>query len=434
MKKGIRRILSGLLCAGVLALGIPAPSRALTLTAVNDSILPLSDSTMPARLGGEVYVPYSVFSQLGVSASSSDGVLDLSANGETLSFSPAEGYVYDQNLNSYSTPAYSMNGTTYGPVKLCCGKFGLSYSTLAVAGETVLRVTDGSASSDSAFAAAKSGTIENTINSYKGISSANGSSSNGASSNGGTAAKPDETSIPKVEEKPARKPARVYLTFYGAPDKNTAAVLDTLRGSGRTAAFFLPVKSADWTDDTVRRIAAEGHTLALLLDADEKASGDALVERKRAAAPADRRTDAHRLGIHRLCTAFPGAARRADRRRLPPVGRDAGRRGRKGDGGPRLRRNRAALFRNERHSRAQPAPQQGNRRSGRADLRLYVAAGHPVRDDLARPHAHQRRKRDKIIQAAPQLPLCGIASKTACFHGFRSKAGGFSKIESFLRA
>ena len=273
MKKSIRRILSGLLCAGVLALGIPAPSRALTLTAVNDSILPLSDSTMPARLGGEIYVPYSVFSQLGVSASSSDGVLDLSANGETLSFSPAEGYVYDQNLNSYSTPAYSMNGTTYVPVKLCCGKFGLSYSTLAVAGETVLRVTDGSA-----FAAAKSGTIENTINSYKGIPSSNGSSSNGASSNGGTAAKPDETPIPKVEEKPARKPSRVYLTFCGAPDKNTAAVLDTLRECGRTAAFFLPVKSADWTDDTVRRIAAEGHTLALLLDADEKASGDALVE------------------------------------------------------------------------------------------------------------------------------------------------------------
>ena len=242
MKKSIRRILSGLLCAGVLALGIPAPSRALTLTAVNDSILPLSDSTMPARLGGEIYVPYSVFSQLGVSASSSDGVLDLSANGETLSFSPAEGYVYDQDLNSYSTPAYSMNGTTYVPVKLCCGKFGLSYSTLAVAGETVLRVTDGSASSDSAFAAAKSGTIENTINSYKGIPSSNGSSSNGASSNGGTAAKPDETPIPKVEEKPTRKPSRVYLTFCGAPDKNTAAVLDTLsRRTGRmTPCAALP--------------------------------------------------------------------------------------------------------------------------------------------------------------------------------------------------
>ncbi len=279
MKKSIKRILSGLLCAGVLAFSIPAPSHALTLTAVNDSILPLSDSTMPARLGGEIYVPYSVFSQLGVSASTSDGVLDLSANGETLSFSPAEGYVYDQNLNSYSTPAYSMNGTTYVPVKLCCGKFGLSYSTLAVAGETVLRVTDGSASSDSAFAAAKAGTIENTINSYKGISSSNGNSSNGNSSNSGTTAKPDEPPIPTVEEKPTRKPARVYLTFYGTPDKNTAAILDTLSETGRTAAFFLPTESAAWSDDTVRRIAAEGHTLALLLDADEKASGEALVER-----------------------------------------------------------------------------------------------------------------------------------------------------------
>lgn len=86
-----------------------------------------------------------------VSASSSDGVLDLVRKRQRRSAFPAEGYVYDQNLNSYSTPAYSMNGTTYVPVKLCCGKFGLSYSTLAVAGETVLRVTDGSASSDSAF-------------------------------------------------------------------------------------------------------------------------------------------------------------------------------------------------------------------------------------------------------------------------------------------
>ena len=166
-----------------------------------------------------------------------------------------------------------MNGTTYVPVKLCCGKFGLSYSTLAVAGETVLRVTDGSASSDSAFAAAKSGTIENTINSYKGIPSSNGSSSNGASSNGGTAAKPDETPIPKVEEKPARKPARVYLTFYGAPDKNTAAVLDNLHDAGRQAAFFLPTDTSKWDDDLVRRIAAEGHTAAFLLQADSKTDG-----------------------------------------------------------------------------------------------------------------------------------------------------------------
>ena len=276
----IKKIISCVLCAALLLTFLPAPAHAVTLTAINDSILPLDESTMPARLGGETYVPYSVFTTLGVSASENDGVLDLSANGETLSFSPDEGYVYDQNLNSYATPAYSMNGTTYVPVKLCCGKFGLSYSTLSVAGETVLRVTDGSASSDSAFASSKAASIENSINSYKGISSSDGSSQNGGGTTGGTTAQtPAETPIPKVEEKPTRKPSRVYLTFYGAPDKNAPDILDALKQDGRTAAFFLPADTAEWTDDTVRRIVAEGHTAALLLEADEKASGEALTER-----------------------------------------------------------------------------------------------------------------------------------------------------------
>ena len=105
----IKKIISCVLCAALLLTFLPAPAHAVTLTAVNDSILPLDESTMPARLGGETYVPYSVFTTLGVSASENDGVLDLSANDETLSFSTAEGYVYDQNLNSYSTPAYEMN-------------------------------------------------------------------------------------------------------------------------------------------------------------------------------------------------------------------------------------------------------------------------------------------------------------------------------------
>ena len=74
-----------LLCAALVLFTCPVPARALTLTAVNDTLLPLDDGTMPARLGGELYVPYSVFTMLGVSASQEGGVLSLSANGETLS-------------------------------------------------------------------------------------------------------------------------------------------------------------------------------------------------------------------------------------------------------------------------------------------------------------------------------------------------------------
>src|SRR5699024_9140104 len=206
---------------------MPMPAGAVTLTAVNDTLLPLEDSTMPTRMGGEYYVPYSVFSTLGVSASSEESVLSMSANGETLSFSLNEGYVYDQNLNSYDTPAYSLNGTVYVPVRLCCGKFGLGYSTISVAGETVLRVTDGSAQSDSSFAASKSGEIESAINTYLGISDSGQSdpSNPNAPSNQQTPETPAEPPIPEVEEEPEQKPASVYLTFYGAPNTNTPDIL-----------------------------------------------------------------------------------------------------------------------------------------------------------------------------------------------------------------
>lgn len=248
---------------------LPAPARALTLTAVNDTLLPLSDSTMPERLGGELYVPYSVFSSLGVSSSSEDNVLNLSAGGETLSFSTTEGYVYDQNLNSYSTPAYDMNGTVYVPVKLCCGKFGLSYSTLSAYGETVLRITDGSASSDSSFASNQGSAIESAINAYKGITPST------PTENVQPPTQPVEPPIPPVEEQPAQKPTHVYLTFYGAPTTNTTpTILDALQSAGRLATFFLPTDTSTWPDDVIRRIVAEGHTPALLLSATDQTSAE----------------------------------------------------------------------------------------------------------------------------------------------------------------
>lgn len=160
------------------------------------------------------------------------------------------------------------------PVKLCCAKFGFTYSSLTLQGENVLRVADGSAQSDSAFIAAHTKVIENTIDNYKGSTSGSDRSNN--TNTNPAPAKPvdnDTIEIPKVEEKPAKKPVRVYLAYYGAPNENTAAVLDNLHDAGRQAAFFLPTDTSEWDDDLVRRIAAEGHTAAFLLQADSKTTG-----------------------------------------------------------------------------------------------------------------------------------------------------------------
>ncbi len=354
MDTRIKKLLCVLVCVVLILASSPVRAGAITLTAVNNTILPLSDSTMPARLGGELYVPYKVFSRLGVRAYIDESELHLSSGSEYLNFSTSEGYVYDQDQNSYTSPAYERNNTVYVPVKLCCGKFGLGYSTFSVAGETVLRITDSSAESDLDFTKSNTGVIEDTINAYNGnsgnsqspsgntgnspkpvspynsgssgnIDNSGTSGSKPSSSNTGASQKPGTSSSsggansssfpsspvsnpsktspsqnsatpgktpsssngsdihsgsvpPNIEEAPAKKPVKVYLAFYGAPNANTYGILNSLKASGCRAAFFLPTDASDtWNEDAVRRIAAEGHTLGLLIDTAKVAETEALI-------------------------------------------------------------------------------------------------------------------------------------------------------------
>lgn len=280
MKRLIKRLLCLCLCAACLTGLWPVSAGAVTLTVVGDTLLPLEDSSMPARIGGELYVPYQVFSSLGVSTASNDGVLTLSAGSQALYFSVAEGYVLDQEQNSYETPAYDRNGTVYVPVKLCCGKFGLASSTFSASGETVLRLTDSAAQSDSSYAAAAADSIERAVNQYYGISPA---PETPVAPPPVTPEVPVEPTPPPVEEAPTQKPARVFLAFFGGMTEHTPAVLDALKSAGTQATFFLPTDFAAWTDDNVRRLVAEGHTPALLLYAKSSSDTDALLAQLRAA-------------------------------------------------------------------------------------------------------------------------------------------------------
>lgn len=286
-----------LLCGALLVTVLPIPANALTLTAIDDTLLPLTDATMPARLGGELYVPYEIFTQLGVTAALEDDILTLSAGQEQLIFSSAQGYVYDQNQNSYASPAYDRNDTIYVPVKLCCGKFGFSYSTIAIAGETVLRITAQSSQSDSEFTAANADEIEDTIEAYTQEVAPEMPSlpkwenqepiqepiqapiTPPAVTSPVPSERPVEPIvIPEVEEKPIQKPVRVYFSFWGSPNEYTDNILNVLQQTNQTATFFLAaLNPLEWQEDAIRRITAEGHTLALLLEANEQMTPEGLV-------------------------------------------------------------------------------------------------------------------------------------------------------------
>ncbi len=259
------RLLCMLLTALLFTSAFPIfAAQDITLTAVNDSFLPLSSSTMPVRRNGDLYVPYSVFQNIGLNASYTEKqqFLVMYNWDYTLNFSISQGYVYDQNDKSYSPPAYLINNTAYVPVKLICNVFGLSYSTIS-ASYPVLRITnDNVFLSDHAFVTNNADTISRMVSAFLNPSTPEVPT---------TPTTPNTTEPvspvqPPTAEQEVPQPSAVYLTFIGAPSSYTGDILDTLAQFGRTGTFFLSAQDFS-NGDMIRRIVAEGHNIGFSITA-----------------------------------------------------------------------------------------------------------------------------------------------------------------------
>lgn len=256
------RLLALVLCIALCAALLPgANASTIVLTVVNDEFLPLSSTTMPTKRSGEWYVPYTVFGAFSLTASvQEDGdVLVLQGESTTLTFSVSQGYVYDQNMNSFSQPAYPINDTIYVPVKLVCGQFGLSYSLIS-GDYQVLRICDGNAvKSDHVFVSQEAEKADDIVEAYKGPTTP---------ARPAPEPEPDTSPEPVPPERPIEpatiRPGLIYLTFSGAPNEYSADLLDTLSTYGRRATFFLPV-NGEWDADFVRRLIAEDHSVGFLV-------------------------------------------------------------------------------------------------------------------------------------------------------------------------
>lgn len=265
MKQKYIPFLSLVLCAALL-IGITTSYAAnnITLTAVNDSFLPLSSSTMPEKRGGAQYVPYSVFSgALGISSAynSADQTLSLSSGTTVLRFDLSRGTVYDQNMNSYTTPAYWINGSIYVPVKLVCGKFDLTYSNISAAAPILRICSSAAVLSDSAFVSSSANTIRSMLEAYNKPASNPASAPQGGQTN-------EPPTVPSAESPstvPLRKPSIVYLTYFGTPDSDTLSILTALEQAEQSAAFFIPADGTALNEDLLRQIVGRGHTIGFTL-------------------------------------------------------------------------------------------------------------------------------------------------------------------------
>lgn len=270
------RLLALVLVVSLCTVLLPGASAStIVLTAVNDQFLPLSASTMPVKRSGEWYVPYTAFGSFAISTAlqESGDVLVMQNEDTTLTFSLSEGYVYDHAMNSFSQPAYPINGMAYVPIKLVCGLFGLSFS-LTAGDYQVLRIFDDNAAlSDHVFIAQMAADAQKLVDNYKGTGTPPKPAPPPAPDNKAPEPVPPEQSI-----EPARiRPRLIYLTFTGAPTEYSADLLDTLSAYDRRATFFLPVDTP-WDVDFVRRAAAEGHAVGLLVTPAQAAQTDLLTQ------------------------------------------------------------------------------------------------------------------------------------------------------------
>ena len=278
MKHRLRQ-LAALFCTLALLLGLSGPVSAagdIYFSACNDSVVTLSDSTMPTWSGGVLYAPYSLFDgsnntrinfNISFSYNRSSGIATLFNTRQFLTFDLNNNTCYNQLTGEMlSGRAILRNSTVYVPVALVCSFFGLSYSVISIDEGYVVRIKSSAVVMDDAtFVEAASNSFARLLREYN---QANQSSPTpGVRPPTTSPSEEPDTSEPPIQDEPDntdRTPA--YLGFRCDDDEGLSDILDTLDAYNRAAVFFFPAETLERQDDLLYRIIGSGHSIGLLAE------------------------------------------------------------------------------------------------------------------------------------------------------------------------
>ena len=241
--------------------------------AAGESVLPLSDATMPFWYGGYLYIASSIFTgttrealNVGYARSTKNTMVVVYNNqGKYLAFECEKNYAYDADGNFFYPGAIDRNGEIYVPASLVAKFFGLQYSVNKVntvvngqrlQGELAWIRQPGNVLTDKYFMDAASYAIASRYETYL------------------KEKKPqDALALPDTTpQEPAgvdMEGKRIYLCMTGGD--NTASLLDNLDRYGVQATFFCTPEFLEQQGNLLRRMTAAGQSIGILVDAgDEK--------------------------------------------------------------------------------------------------------------------------------------------------------------------
>ena len=249
-----------------LAAALMPHSRAAIVpyfVAVNETLLPFNEDTMPLLHGGVYFVPARVFRDAGVWSvpSVQEERIYLYRGGRHVNFYTAQGQgvTIDQDGVVRNWPSARRIGNRfYLPLHHVSNFFGLTYEIVEVGYDVIphpepismLRITSRASINAPTFISMNRDNMRNSYNSFFGITPPP------------TPRPPDGTELPPTQ--PSFSDVTIFLSFYDLSAGGAEAILDAL-DLGYRSSFFVSADDIIKNPGLIRRISGSGHKLGIWL-------------------------------------------------------------------------------------------------------------------------------------------------------------------------
>ena len=237
MKRRLRRLLA-LVCALALALSLSGPASAagdIYFTVINDSVVSLSDSTMPPGRGACSTSPTPPLTAATLPASALTSRSATTAvrawhsvqHRQFLTFNLNNNTCYNAVTGEYlNGRAILRSGRVFVPVALVCSFFGLSYSVISIDEGYIVRIKDSSVVlSDAKFVEAATLSISRELRAYNQANQS--TAAPGVRPPTGSSGE-TETTDPPIEEEPDTADSVRSIWPSGATTTRDSAIFWTL--------------------------------------------------------------------------------------------------------------------------------------------------------------------------------------------------------------
>ena len=266
-----RRLAAYAVCI-LLVLQMPFPTvraeERVYFAAAGSYVLPLSDNTMPFWSGGYVYVASSIFTGAAREALNISQVLDSSqewvvlySGGLSLTFNLSANCALDNDGNAYYPGAIRRNGVVFVPANTVSRYFNLVYSVIEVEQGSMVWLRQPSYTMpDKLFADAAQYQLNTVYADYL-------RAKENTPPKGGTPDAPSRPTIPASTEDPAAELDGKRIALCLAAGSDASAMVDALGSYDAGAALFFTPEEMTRQGETLRRVAASGQSIGILVNA-----------------------------------------------------------------------------------------------------------------------------------------------------------------------